>query len=161
MATVSDDVRVVRHDAELTAGVRRRVAMSELTDFFAAAYTETARALEEQGTAPIGPPFGKYYGAPDTTVDVEAGFPVAGTVRPQGNVHPGELPAGLVAEAIHEGSYDTLHQTYAAVQRHCDAVGLTPGPVCWEQYLSDPEVEPDPARWRTLIRWPVTDPLGG
>lgn len=158
---MADSVRIVDHAAELTAGVRRRVAMTELTDFFAAAYTETARALEEQGTAPIGPPFGKYYGVPDRTVDVEAGFPVATTVRPQGDVIPGELPAGPVAEAMHEGPYDTLQQTYAAVQRHCAAVGMTPGPVCWEQYLSDPEIEPDPTRWRTLIRWPVTGSPAG
>ncbi|NYF17767.1 effector-binding domain-containing protein [Microbacterium sp. AK009] len=158
---MSEDVRIVDHAVELTAGVRRRVPMSELTDFFAAAFTETARALAEQGVAPIGPPFGKYYGVPDTAVDVEAGFPVAGTVRPLGNVSPGVLPAGPVAEAMHVGPYDTMDQTYAAVQRHCAAVGMTPGPVSWEQYLSDPEAEPDPTRWRTLIRWPVVESAAG
>jgi hypothetical protein len=25
----------------------------------------------------------------------------------------------------------------------------------WEYYLSDPAAEPDPAKWKTLIVWPV------
>jgi AraC family transcriptional regulator len=25
----------------------------------------------------------------------------------------------------------------------------------WEYYLTDPGVEPDPAKWQTLVVWPV------
>jgi hypothetical protein len=32
---------------------------------------------------------------------------------------------------------------------------LTNGLRVWETYLSDPDMEPDPATWRTLIVWPV------
>ena len=33
--------------------------------------------------------------------------------------------------------------------------GLVLAEGMWESYLSDPDAEPDPATWRTLIVWPL------
>lgn len=138
-----------------TAGIRRTVPMTQLTDFFSHAFTETMRVLSAQGAHPAGPPFGKYYGMPGATVDVEAGFPVAAHVADSGEVRAGSLPGGRVVEAVHVGPYDTMTQTYAAIEEFFAAEGWTPGDVMWESYLSDPATEPDPSTWRTLISWPV------
>lgn len=35
--------------------------------------------------------------------------------------------------------------------------GLMPGADMWERYMSDPDAEPDPAGWGTLVCWPVAD----
>jgi effector-binding domain-containing protein len=35
------------------------------------------------------------------------------------------------------------------------AQGRRPASTMWEVYLTDPEEEPDPARWRTEVYWPV------
>ena len=51
-----------------TAGIRRTVPMTQLTDFFSHAFTETMRVISAQGAHPAGPPFGKYYGMPGATV---------------------------------------------------------------------------------------------
>jgi effector-binding domain-containing protein len=140
-----------------TAGVRRTVPMGELTDFFSHAFTETMRVLTAQGLHPAGPPFGKYYGMPGAAVDVEAGFPVEGPVTASGEVRPGTLPGGRVVEAVHVGPYDTMMQTYDVIEQFFAGEGWTPGDVMWESYLSDPDAEPDPATWRTLISWPLGD----
>ncbi len=68
---------------------------------------------------------------------------------------PGSLPAGRVVEAIHVGPYDTMEKTYAEIEDYLADEGLTPAEVMWETYLSDPDTEPDPAAWRTLICWPL------
>jgi effector-binding domain-containing protein len=149
------DIRITEHNEQATAGVRQTVPMTELTEFFGRAFGATMAALEASGIHPAGPPFGKYYGMPAETVDVEAGFPVATAFGGSGDVVAGTLPAGRVVEAVHVGPYDTLETTYAEVQRFMDDKGLTAGPVMWENYLSDPEREPDPATWRTQICWPV------
>lgn len=94
---------------------------------------------------------------PTDVVDVEAGFPASEPIEPSGAVVPGVLPGGRVAEAIHVGSYDALQEAYAEVQRYFREQNLTPGDVMWESYLSDPGSEPDPARWRTQICWPVVE----
>ena len=67
----------------------------------------------------------------------------------------GMLPGGRVVEATHVGPYDTMEATYGEVQQYLAQSGLTPGDVMWESYLSDPELETDPATWRTQICWPV------
>jgi effector-binding domain-containing protein len=151
------EVRVTRRQEQHTAGVRRRVPMAELTDFFSHAFSETMRVLMAKELQPAGPPFGKYYGMPGSTVDVEAGFPVAEPIAADGEVVPGILPGGQVIEAVHVGPYDTMVQTYAVIEGFFAAEGWKPADIVWESYLSDPGAEPDPTGWRTLISWPVAD----
>ena len=149
------DIRITQRTEQSTAGVRAQVPMAELTDFFGRAFGETMAALQAQGLHPVGPPFGKYYGMPGETVDVEAGFPVSAPFAAAGDVVPGSLPGGRTAEATHVGPYDTMESTYATVQQYFVDEKLTPGSVMWESYLSDPDAEPDPSGWRTQICWPI------
>lgn len=149
------EISIVEHTEQPTAGVRAKVPMRELTAFFGRAFAQTSAALQAQGIPPVGPPFGKYYGTPTDVVDVEAGFPVAHAIEADGDVIPGWLPAGRVAEAVHVGPYDTMDKTYAEMTEYLAKAGLTPGAVMWESYLSDPAAQPDPATWRTSICWPV------
>ena len=153
MATISISERT----EQPCAVVRERVRIDQLPAFFSRAFADAMTALTAQGRHPTGPPFGKYYGMPTDIVDVEAGFPTSQPIEPSGSVVPGALPGGRVVEAIHVGSYDTLQEAYADVQRYFRDHDLTPGEVMWESYLSDPSAEPDPARWRTQISWPVIE----
>ena len=148
-------ITVVDRPEQLTAGVRERVPMSELTQFFSRAFEHTMKALEAQGVHPNGAPFGKYYGQPGETVDVEAGFPVASVIASVGDVKPGMLPGGRIVEAVHVGPFDTMERTYAELQHYFTDTHLDVGDVMWENYLTDPEVEPDATKWRTQICWPV------
>ena len=147
------DIQVTQHDEQPTAGVREQVPIGDLTDFFSRAFHDTMAYLQSEGLNPVGPPFGKYYGTPGETVDVEAGFPVDVTITPAGNVIPGSLPAGKVAEILHVGSYDTMHRSYSELERYFADAGLEPRSIMWESYLSDPATEPDPNAWRTRICW--------
>jgi effector-binding domain-containing protein len=140
-----------------TAAIRERVPMTELTEFFSRAFGETMTVLQAQGVHPVGAPFGKYYGHPAETVDVEAGFPVANAITASGSVVPGTLPGRMLVEAIHVGRYDTMERTYSEIEDYFAKEHLEPGPVMWESYLTDPEAEPDAAKWRTEICWPVGD----
>ncbi|WP_341926629.1 GyrI-like domain-containing protein [Nocardioides psychrotolerans] len=149
------DICVVDVVEQPTAGVRASVPMSELTEFFGRAFQETMTVLESQGVTPVGPPFGRYYGAPGAVIDVEAGFPVATAVVAADTVVPGCLPEGKAVEAIHVGAYDTLESTYAEMESSGADRGISLGATMWETYLSNPEDEPEPATWRTRITWPI------
>lgn len=138
-----------------TAFVREDVPMTDMTAFFSRVFPAVMAVLQEQGVAPAGPPFALYFGMPTDTVDVAAGFPVAGPIEPSGDVQPGTLPGGRTYQAVHVGPYDTLESTYQDVVARIAADGAAPADIMWEQYLSDPENEPDPAAWRTLVCWPV------
>ena len=58
-------------------------------------------------------------------------------------------------EALHIGPYETLTKTYNVIQQRMIQEGLQPSTDMWESYLSDPQAEPDPANWRTLVVRPV------
>ncbi|WP_246848527.1 GyrI-like domain-containing protein [Pseudarthrobacter sp. NIBRBAC000502772] len=129
--------------------------MADLTEFFGRAFGTVMAAAQAQGVQLAGPPFALYRGMPTETVDVEAGFPVNAGFSGTEGVANGSLPEAEAFEAIHLGPYDTLGTTYGAIQERMRAEGLTPSDTMWEYYLSDPETEPDPAKWQTRVVWPV------
>jgi effector-binding domain-containing protein len=103
----------------------------------------------------MGPPFALYFGKPDKTIEVEAGFPVPTTIAELGPVHAGKLPGGQCAHAEHVGPYESMTSTYDELTHWMASQHLTPRHQMWEVYLSDPQRDPNPQSWRTEIFWPV------
>lgn len=141
--------------AQPTAVVRETVAMAALTEFFSRAFGAVIAEAQRQNVQLAGPPFALYRGMPTETVDVEAGFPIAGGLADTGTVVTGTLPETDAFEAIHTGPYDTLGKTYSAVQDRIREAGKNPSDAMWEFYLNGPQTEPDPLKWQTKVVWPV------
>lgn len=137
------------------AVVRATVAIRDLPAFFERAFHAVGAVMSAQGVHPIGPPFGLYRGMPDPDVDVAAGFPVSDPIQPSGDVIPDRLPGGHAVVTTHVGPFDRMDATYEAMGTWMAGQGFEGDTTMWENYLSDPSVEPDPARWRTEIVWPV------
>lgn len=145
---------VVDVPEQSVATVRRVVPMAELPGFFGDAFHAVAAAVEAGGGAIAGPPFGAYHSMPTETVDVAAGFPVAGWDGDAGEVTVHTRAGGRAVATVHVGPYDTMVETYDALRRWSAERGLTlAGEMMWEEYLSDPAT--DPATWRTRIVWPL------
>jgi effector-binding domain-containing protein len=142
-------------EAQSAAAIRAEVPMAELRNVFDRGFHAVMQAVEAQGVAITGPPFGFYPRMPGETVAVIVGFPVASPIEPRGAVEPFELPGGRVVTGTHIGPYETLAETYEQLIAWTRGAGLTLAEGMWESYLSDPSVEPDPNTWRTLIVWPL------
>lgn len=140
------------------AVVREIVGMEELPSFYDRAFRTVLATLQKQGSFPVGPPVGVYYGQPGETVDVAAGFPVGRTIVPEGDVRPAELPAGPVAEMIHQGSYDNLARSYQRLEDWMREEGHTAALIMWETYLTMPTPEGDPDDMLTRLTWPLVAP---
>lgn len=140
------------------AVIRDTVGMEELPAFFDRAYRQVLETIERQGLHPLGAPVGVYYGQPGETVDLAAGFPVSGRVLPDGDVAPGELPGGRVAEMIHRGSYDTLAASYQKLEDWMREQGHTAAPIVWETYLTMPTPEGNPDDMLTQLSWLLVEP---
>ncbi|HET9650209.1 MAG TPA: GyrI-like domain-containing protein [Microlunatus sp.] len=149
------DTQLVELDEQPTAVIRAVIATNEIVAFFDRAFGAVMQTLAAQGVAPAGPPFALYHGMPTDTIELEAGFPVAAAVEPAGDVVPGTLPGGRAVQAMHQGPYDTLPTTYAEVRQRLAEEGFEPGPHVWECYLTDPQEQPDPETWQTLVVWPA------
>ncbi|WP_342755740.1 VOC family protein [Pseudarthrobacter sp. H3Y2-7] len=142
--------------AQPTAVVRETVPMTALADFFSRAFGSVMAEAQRQNVQLTGPPFALYRGMPTETVDVEAGFPITGNLSATQTVLTGTLPEADAFEAIHTGPYETLGETYSAIQDGIRAAGRTPSDAMWEYYLNGPPAEPDPRKWQTRVVWPVT-----
>lgn len=143
--------------AQHVAVIRRTIPTGELSGFYGTALGAVAAAVERAGGAVAGAPFGWYHGMPTETVDVAAGFPVsgleAGTL--DGEVAVLERPACLAAAATHVGSFETLADTYRELEAWLRDRQLDRAEHSWEEYLSDPQTQPDPGDWQTRIVWPL------
>ncbi len=148
-------LETVELEPQEAIAVRGEVPVTDLPAFFERAFNEAAEAANACGIAITGPPFGFYPRTPTQTVAVEAGFPVSGPAQAHGNAHRFVLPGGRVVQAVHVGPYDTMEETYMALQSWMAERGLQPAGGMWECYLSDPELERDPATWRTRIVCPI------
>ena len=148
-------MRMVDLEQQATAVVGEQVTKDGLSDFFDHAFATVMAVTGRQGLPVTGPPFALYRGLPAETIDVEAGFPTASVVEAEADVRPGVIPACRAVEALHVGSYDTLSQTYDDVLRWAGEQGLRQAGPMWEQYLTDPSVDSDPATWRTRVLVPV------
>jgi effector-binding domain-containing protein len=142
---------VVECSSRATASVRRRVKLEDLPEFFAESLPMVLEAIEEQGAVPGGEPFARYRGAPNGSVDVEAGFPVAGDFAPSGEIQAGQLPGGRVIAGLLLGAYDSIGQMYAKLTAWAIAHGLRPTQDLWEVYLTDPERESDRSHRRAGV----------
>ncbi len=146
---------VVEMESQEAIAVRGDVPMAELPAFFERAFTASAEAAHVAGVEIVGPPFGFYPEMPAETVAVEAGFPVSARVDLEGEAHSLTLPAGRAVQVMHIGPFETMEQTYRDLVSWMDAQQLRPASGMWESYLSDPQTDPDPASWQTLIVWPI------
>jgi effector-binding domain-containing protein len=149
-------VEIQEARAHETAVVTIEVPMAEMPEVFGPAIGEVAAACGQAGVGLAGPPFARYLRWDPEPILVQIGFPVLRPAPAIGRVHPASLPGGTVASIIHEGPYDSLAATYGVLTQWLEASGrhALVGPM-WEIYWTDPDAEPDPARWRTEIIQPI------
>lgn len=148
------DVQIVELPSETVAVVHSVVPVDGLQAFFGEAYGRIPGAVAAAGGRLAGPPFGWYHGMPGDTIDVSAGFAVAGDVhQPDGGVQVVERPGGRALVAVHEGSYDGLGDTWAELASAAVARGWEGRDDFWEEYLSEPVG--DPSTWRTRLVLPL------
>ena len=116
---------------------------------------EIGAFLGEAGIEPAGAPLAFYHEFTEETVKMEPGMPVAEPGEDGGNVKFKQTHTGKVVTALHVGPYEDFQITYAALDKYLSDHGLEMVGPCWEEYLTDPGMEPDPMKWETRIYYPV------
>ena len=135
--------------------VRLKVARHELSSAIGEGLGQAFPYSQRVGVAIAGRPFTRYQSTGPGLFRIEVGMPVATATKGESRVESGTLPGGPVAVAMHGGSYDTLTETYAALERWIEANGYRTSGAPWESYITDPADLPDPADWRTEVYWPL------
>jgi effector-binding domain-containing protein len=146
------DVTFVELPEQHTAVRRGHVSHTGIAEFLGGAFGAVGAALGAAHLEPAGPPFAKYVLHEDGSWDIQAGFPVTDPIEGNGDVEPGILPGGSVAQTVHEGDYAELRSAYEAIQDFVTAGGMRVGEDSWESYLDDPMTAEAP---RTLVTMSV------
>ena len=149
------------------AAVRAKVTMGEIAAF-ARRFGEVFGWLDRHGLAPAGPPFFKYNVIDMAReLEMEAGVPVATAVGGDDQMVTGVLPAGRYATLTHVGHPSELMAATKALLDWAAEQGLT-----WdvtpsedgdrwacrlENYLTDPDQEPDMSKWVTQLAFKLAD----
>lgn len=141
--------------ARHTAAIRLTTPPSEIGSAFERVLGEVLSYLDEVGVRPAGPPFARYFDFSAEEADLEIGFPVRNRVSGTERIAGGELPGGLAAVTVHQGSYDGLERAHDEIGHWVLARGHDPAGPVWEVYRTDPREEPNQARWETEVIWPL------
>ncbi|XBH21808.1 GyrI-like domain-containing protein [Jonesiaceae bacterium BS-20] len=137
----------------LVAMIRQVVPLAGVPQFFDRAYTEIVAALHRVHRSPTGPPLGVSYGLPGETIDLGAAFPIATAIPQDGDVTTVTIPACEVATLTVHGAYDQISSGYDRLLTFINEIGMQPGPVAWEEYLTMPEPGGNPTLNVTQLRW--------
>ncbi len=148
------DIEVRDLPQQHTAVVQHRIAMSEVGRI-PGWLGQTYEAIERAGGQPSGMPFVRTLAIDGDGMEVEVGWPVTEPFTGDGDVHASTLPGGPTAVTTYFGPYDGIAPAYEAVQRWCQDHGRVPAGAPWESYFTDPSEEPDAAKWRTDIHFPL------
>ena len=153
------EISLIDVEERPTVALHRQVRTDALADFFAGVFDEVATEVERAGAEIGGAPFARYRGTLGEVADIEAGFPLTATwPGGGGEVQPGTLPAARAVEAVHQGGYDSLRETYQALEAFVAEHNLHLQEEWWEIYDSGPSSDQDPGTWRTRIVWPIEYP---
>jgi effector-binding domain-containing protein len=125
----------------------------ELGEMYGAIYTE----IEKQQLQVAGPAFVHYLDYDESTgfSNYKAGFQVAGRGKSAGKVQAVSYPEMQVVQAMHTGPYEEFSTSYDLMDVYIKENGLEVSGEAFEFYVTGMMTEADPAKWQTLIAFPL------
>ena len=154
------EVKEVRLVAQPAVVIRAKVQNhDQLAPTMGKLFPVVMKFVKESVAEPAGPPFSRYFCIKGEEWDFACGMAVSQPLTGLGQVEASELPGGAAVTTVHQGRYETLGESWAALERWAKDNGKVPGEPPWELYLTDPSEVKDPAEWRTEIVIPVQEPV--
>lgn len=133
------------------AVVRETIPMDGIRDHYDRAFPLIFSTLGSVGVSPSGPAMAVTHGLPAETIDLSAAVPVESPIEVVGDVAPEVLPGGRAVTLLVRGSYDLIVAAYGHLFDWIAGQGLTPTGLAWEEYLTEPTPDGDPAANETLL----------
>ncbi len=146
------------------AGVRIRINREGLAQAVPEAISRLSEYFDRHRLSASGPALVRYFvvNYNNEEVEVDAGFPVElPSIPADERIHYGQLPAGTYATVRHQGPYDSLVDTTAALLEwsketdHPWRVSSEDNVTWWaarvEHYLVAPPQVTEPSRWVTEV----------
>ncbi|MBA4053576.1 MAG: hypothetical protein C0490_02590 [Marivirga sp.] len=146
------DVAEIKWPEKTFVAKRARITFDNLPAFFGESYGAIYSLIKELGLHSKGMPCAIYYSIDEhkKETDLAAAVPVEGSVPETQEFEKIIIPSSRVVTTTHYGSYENMHPAYRALEKYLADHG-SERELIVEEYLSDPQKEADPAKWKTNI----------
>jgi len=158
LSTPKTEQRSERH----YVAIRSTVHMNDIPTVLPPLIPEVHAWLKKNNITPDGPPFFQYLKMDSNNrLLTEVGFPVKGPATGDDRVIAGSFPAGLYATLTYTGHYMGLREANMTLDKWVKDSGLkerhrvspdgSETGTRTESYMTDPDREPNPDKWRTDV----------
>lgn len=151
------EITCIRLEQQPILFIRRKVDQAQLQPYFAECFGKLFGFGMRQGLPITGNPIARYVSTGPGLWTVDCVLPLSHRADEAEELQAGVLDGGRILKAVHFGPYEKLQDSYVAIQQWMENEGLSPRSAHWEQYVTDPGEEPDPAKWQTDIYWPIQE----
>lgn len=136
--------------------LREKITMDKMSEGFAKNLPLVFGAVQQAGIEMVGAPSGLYFTWDEAAkmTELAYGIPVKTNTEIPG-FETIETPAGKSLVIDYFGSYENLVNAHMAMDDYMKEHGLELIMPVYEEYITDPGMEADPAKWLTKICYPV------
>lgn len=142
-------------------GVRKTIPWSDMEKFFGSSFGKVFGALGQAGVQPQGAPTALYFmwDEENKRADILAGAGLAAADVAKLSGIPGmstyTVAAGEAYVIDYFGGYSGSGKAHMAMDKMIKRNGTSMREVAIEEYITDPENEPDSSKWHTRIIYPI------
>ncbi|MCB0552653.1 MAG: SRPBCC family protein [Phaeodactylibacter sp.] len=149
-------VQEIDAPARYFLGVRETVAMNGLKARFEENFPKVFEAVSNAGLEMAGMPSALYYTWDEAKQSTDLAFVIP--LKEKGQLkgfESFELPAGKALLVNFYGDYSKIGDAHTAIDQYLAANSLEASAPVIEEYVTDPQSEPDPANWLTRVYYPL------
>lgn len=134
---------------------RMTVPVDEMGQAMGEVFQRLYESLARECVPRAGEPWARFLAVGSEEVEFEVAAPTAVELEAPAGTIAGTMPACAFIATLHVGPYDAAAGAYTALATALAERELLVAGTPWEVYLTDPMTEPDPAKFRTMIYYPV------
>jgi len=145
-------IRAVDFPGRQYVSAREKVSMADISTFMGQHFPRITAALDQANLPMDGAPSGLYFSWDETSgvTEMAAAIPVKSPVAiPETEMIT--VAAGKALTIDYYGPYDGLEGAHKAIDEFAQSTGVKTKVPVIEEYLTDPQTEPDSKKWLTKI----------
>jgi effector-binding domain-containing protein len=149
------EVEVAELTPRIYLGTRDTISWEEMEAFYGKSFGNAYKKVSKAGLQMAGMPTGIYYTWDEATrtADLLAGIPVT-----EGSIEGLDAHAvsGKVLAIEYYGPYEGVGEAHMAIEEYCKWHDVKTE-IAIEEYVTDPETEPDTNKWLTKIYYTIVE----
>ena len=153
------DVTEVDWPAHTYIGQRDTVGFDAISGFFSTHMPAIYGTAQAKGLSISGPATGLYWlwDMENMRTSLAAAIPVGDAPDDFKDYEVIRIPAGKALVVDYRGPYEQMMPAHESLSRHIEEHAMGDPTVVVEEYVTDPETEPDTSKWHTRIIYVFAD----